>query len=67
MNADNRSISFNEESNLVVLDTAAAKKMEQLFMEDLEYSEWIDPAEFAKRSWAARIAERACHLVWRVL
>jgi cardiolipin synthase len=67
MNADNRSISFNEESNLVVLDAGAAKKMEDIFLEDLKYSEWIDPAEFAKRSFAAKIAERACHLVWRVL
>ncbi|HUQ20902.1 MAG TPA: phospholipase D-like domain-containing protein [Gemmatimonadaceae bacterium] len=67
MNADNRSMSFNEESNLVVLDKGAGKKMEELFLDDLKYSEWIDPVEFAKRSIFARIAERACHLVWRVL
>lgn len=67
MNADNRSISFNEESNLVVLDKGAGKKMEELFLDDLKYSEEIDPVEFAKRSIFARIAERACHLVWRVL
>jgi cardiolipin synthase len=67
MNADNRSISFNEESNLVVLDDGAAQQMEQLFLEDLKYSEEIDPKEFAKRPWTDKVAERACHLVWRVL
>lgn len=67
MNADNRSMSFNEESNLVVLDRGAAGEMEKLFLEDLEYAEQIEPAEFAKRPWTAKIAEHACHLVWRVL
>ncbi|MGI8508100.1 MAG: phospholipase D-like domain-containing protein [Gemmatimonadaceae bacterium] len=67
MNADNRSMSFNEESNLVVLDRTAAEYMEQLFMNDLQYSEEIKADEFAKRPLTARCAEIACHLVWRVL
>ena len=67
MNADNRSMSFNEESNLVVLDKGAAEDMERIFREDLEYAEEIKPEEFAKRPWTQKIAERACHLVWRVL
>jgi cardiolipin synthase len=67
MNADNRSMSFNEESNLVVLDKPTAEAMEKLFLEDLEYSEEINAAEFAKRPVTAKIAEYACHLVWRVL
>lgn len=67
MNADNQSISFNEESNLVVLDKGAAETMEKLFLEDLEYSEEIDPKEFAKRPITDRIAEKACHLIWRIL
>ncbi len=67
MNADNQSISFNEESNLVVLDKGAAENMEKLFLEDLEYSKEIDPEEFAKRPFWERIAEAACHAVWRIL
>jgi cardiolipin synthase len=67
MNADNRSMSFNEESILVVLDKGVAQRMENLFLEDLEFAEEIMPAEFAKRPWTARIAEHACHLIWRVL
>ena len=67
MNADNQSISFNEESNLVVLDKGAAENMEKLFLEDLEYSKEIDPEEFAKRPFYEKIAETACHAVWRIL
>jgi cardiolipin synthase A/B len=67
MNADNRSMSFNEESNLVVLDKTAGSRMEKLFLEDLEYAEEILPEEFGRRPWTAKIAEHACHLVWRVL
>jgi phosphatidylserine/phosphatidylglycerophosphate/cardiolipin synthase-like enzyme len=60
-------MSFNEESILVVLDKGVAQRMENLFLEDLEFAEEIMPAEFAKRPWTARIAEHACHLIWRVL
>lgn len=67
MNADNQSISFNEESNLVVLDKGAAENMEKLFLEDLDYSEEINAEEFAKRPLTQKIAEFACHLVWRIL
>jgi cardiolipin synthase len=67
MNADNRSVSFNEESNLVVLDKGAAEHMERIFLEDLEYAEEIKPYEFARRSWMEKVAEHACHLIWRVL
>ncbi len=67
MNADNRSMSFNEESNLVVLDDEVASRMERLFMDDLEYSKEIVLSEFRKRPMRERLFERACHLVWRVL
>jgi len=60
-------MSFNEESNLVVLDKGAAEHMEKLFLEDLEYSKEINPEEFAKRPFWEKIAETACHLVWRIL
>ena len=67
MNADNRSISFNDESNLVVLDEGAARRMEEMFLEDLKFAEEVKLDEFAKRGWKDKIAEHACHLVWRVL
>ena len=67
MNADNRSMSFNEESNLVVLDAGVASRMEKMFLEDLEYSEEMVLEEFRKRGGKDRLFEKACHLVWRVL
>ncbi len=67
LNADNRSMSFNEESNLMILDPAIGKVMEDIFIKDLEYSEEILLDEFRKRSWIAKIAESACYLVRRVL
>jgi len=67
MNADNRSMSFNEESNLIMLDTTVASRMEKVFLDDLEYSEEIQLAEFHQRGFRERMFEHACHLVWRVL
>jgi cardiolipin synthase len=67
MNADNRSMSFNEESNLMMLDPKVGKLMEDIFIKDLEYSEEITLNEFRKRPWTARIAESACYMVRRVL
>ncbi len=67
MNADNRSMSFNDESNLIILDAGIAAKMEKLFVADLDFSEEIHLAEFKKRGTLERLKERACHMVWRVL
>ena len=67
MNADNRSLSFNEESNLVVLDAGCAADMEKIFLEDLEYSEEISLPAFRRRGFVERMLEHACHLIWRVL
>jgi len=67
MNADNRSMSFNEESNLVVLNKKAAEEMEGYFIEDLGYSTEIKIETFRKRGLKERVAEKACHLIWRVL
>ncbi len=67
MNADNRSMSFNDESNLVMLDQGVGGRMEKMFVGDLEYSEEITLDEFRKRGFKERLFERACHMVWRVL
>ncbi len=67
MNADNRSMSFNEESNLMMLDPSIGKKMEEMFVEDLGYSDEILLPAFLERGWRAKVAESACYLVRRVL
>ncbi len=67
MNADNRSMSFNDETNLIMLDATVAERMEELFLADLEYAEEIVLDEFRRRGAIERIKEHACHMVWRVL
>lgn len=57
MNFDNRSLSLNDESTLMVLDSAAGRRMEDVFRDDLRYSRAIDLATFRKRPWTRRVAE----------
>ena len=67
MNADNRSMSFNEESMLMMLDKEMGGTLERQFTEDLEYADEIDLAVFRKRGLRDRIKERVAHAVRRVL
>jgi cardiolipin synthase len=67
MNADNQSMAFNNESNLLVLDQAFAAALEKLFMEDLEHSKEITLDEFRKRPLYWRPVEHGAHLVARIL
>ena len=67
MNADNQSMAFNNESNLLVLDKTFAAELEKLFMEDLEHSKEITLDEFRKRPWYWRPVEHGAHLVARIL
>lgn len=67
MNADNRSLSFNEESNLLVIDRTVATRLERLFMEDLEHSREIELASFRRRPIHQKALELAAHAMWRVL
>ena len=57
MNFDNRSLALNDESTLMVLDSTAGRRMEEIFLEDLRYSKEIDLATFRKRPWTRRVAE----------
>ncbi|HEX2778324.1 MAG TPA: phospholipase D-like domain-containing protein [Gemmatimonadaceae bacterium] len=67
MNADNRSLSFNEETVLLMLDPALGSQLERQFMRDLEHATEIGLESFRKRGMWERTKEHACHLVWRVL
>ena len=67
MNADNRSLSLNEETVLMMLDERMAGTLEQQFLDDLGYAKEIELAEFQKRGRLERIKESACYSVWRVL
>ena len=67
MNADNRSLSLNEETVLMMLDRDAAQTLERQFLDDLEYAEEINLDEFRTRGTIDRIKEKACYSVWRIL
>ena len=67
MNADNRSLSFNEEANLLALDSTLGASLEAMFHEDLRHSDEIMLAEFRKRPLMTRLLEWGAHAMWRVL
>lgn len=67
MNFDNRSLAFNNESNVVVLDSAFTSQMDSAFFDDLRYSKEIKLAEFEKRSAWSKLLESAATLLSRLL
>jgi cardiolipin synthase A/B len=67
MNFDNRSMVFNNESNLNVLDAATGAMMDSVFLNDLKYSKEITRAEFEKRGIIQRILELGASAMARLL
>lgn len=67
MNADNRSLSLNEETVLLMLGREPAREVERQFLADLAFADEIELETFRRRGAAERIKESVCHSVWRVL
>jgi cardiolipin synthase len=67
MNADNRSLSFNEEANLLALDSMLGASLDRMFFEDLKHADEIKLEEFRKRPLKQKLVERAAYALWRVL
>jgi cardiolipin synthase len=67
MNFDNRSLALNDEATLMVLDRVVGGRMEEIFLDDLRYADEITVSHFGRRSWIERLAERAAHLIARLL
>lgn len=67
MNFDNHSLAFNEESNLVVLDSAFAARMDSVFFEDLRHAQEMTPAVLAARSIWERMLEGGAVVLSRIL
>jgi cardiolipin synthase len=67
MNADNRSLSFNEETVLLMLDDDAAATIEQHFVDDLAHADEIRLETFRQRGLWPRLKEKVCYAFWRVL
>lgn len=67
MNFDNRSMAFNDESNLVVLDSAFGAQMDSVFFDDLRYAKQINLEEFQRRSVWTKMLEAGATLLSRLL
>jgi cardiolipin synthase A/B len=67
MNFDNRSMVFNNECNLNVLDAGTGAMMDSVFLNDLEYSKEITRADFEKRGIGQRILEVGASMMARLL
>ncbi|HEY2852607.1 MAG TPA: phospholipase D-like domain-containing protein [Gemmatimonadaceae bacterium] len=67
MNFDNRSLAFNNESNLVVLDRGIGAAMDSTFFDDLRHSEEIKLDEFRKRSPWEHLLEVGAVMLSRLL
>ncbi len=67
MNFDNRSMVFNNECNLNVLDATTGAMLDSVFLNDLAYSKEITRAEFEKRGIIQRIFELGSSAMARLL
>ncbi|HTE48222.1 MAG TPA: phospholipase D-like domain-containing protein [Gemmatimonadaceae bacterium] len=67
MNFDNRSMAFNNESSLVVLDSAFGAQMDSVFFDDLRYSTEITLETFRRRSIWSKMLETGATLLSRLL
>ncbi|HEX6626738.1 MAG TPA: phospholipase D-like domain-containing protein [Gemmatimonadaceae bacterium] len=67
MNFDNRSLSFNNESTLLVLDRKVGAQMDSVFMDDIKWSKEIKLDEFKKRPLSGKILEWGAQKLRRVL
>ena len=52
---------------LMVLDRGLGAQMIRLFLDDLQHATEITRAEFSRRPWRTRLAERAANLLTRIL
>ena len=67
MNFDNRSLAFNDESNLVTFDRRVGAIMDSVFLEDLRHSTEIKLPAFRRRPWYQKIFESGASLLSRLL
>jgi cardiolipin synthase len=67
MNFDNRSLAFNDESNLLVLDEAFGAEVRAMFLDDLTRSKEVTYDEFRRRPARERFLEWAASRLARML
>jgi cardiolipin synthase len=67
MNFDNRSIAFNNESQIVALDSTVGSRMDEIFLDDLKYSEEMKLETFRNRPWTGKVLEWGAQKLRRIL
>ena len=67
MNFDNRSLAFNNESNLVAWDAGFGAVMTATFLDDLRHSREIQLAQFQRRPITERLIELSASILSRLL
>jgi cardiolipin synthase len=67
MNFDNRSLAFNNESNLVIWDREVGARLDSVYIDDLTRSREITLAEFKKRPITVRMVELGASVFQRIL
>ena len=67
MNFDNRSLAFNNESQLLALDTGVGQVMDSIFMDDLKYATEMKLDTFRRRPWTGKVLEWGASKLRRVL
>jgi cardiolipin synthase len=67
LNFDNRSLVFNNESNIVALDERVGATLDSLFREDLRYAKEIKLPEFERRSFVEKMLEWGANTLQRLL
>jgi cardiolipin synthase len=67
LNFDNRSLVFNNESNIAALDAGVGASLDSLFMSDLRFAKEIKLAELERQSWFERMLEWGANAFQRVL
>ena len=67
MNFDNRSLAFNNELDVLALDSTLVSQMASVFLDDLRYSKEIKLPEFQRRGLWDRALELGATLLSRLL
>jgi cardiolipin synthase len=67
MNFDNRSIAFNNEAQIVALDTTIGRQMDDIFLDDLKHSDEMKLETFRKRPWTGKVLEWGAQKLRRIL
>jgi cardiolipin synthase len=67
MNFDNRSLAFNNESQILALDKTVGQQMDSIFVDDLKYSQEIKLETFRNRPWTGKALEWGAQKLRRLL